>query len=122
VDRLDFGGGAEDTLAEFLSVSRLIAGAIGAGAQAARDAAEESTASRPAGPPIYVPMRTLIVLFPILLVLGFGCGLLGWAVYPESIPTARIFVLSGLFLFIPGIIGTPLALIHRIKSKKAGRR
>ena len=121
VDRMDFGGGAEDTLSEFLSVARLITDAVGAGPRTAADAAGESTAYRPAGPPIYVPMRTLTVLFPILLALGFGCGLLGWVVYPESIPTARTFVITGLFLFIPGIIGTPLALIHRIRSRTAGR-
>lgn len=121
VDRMDFGGGAEDTLSEFLSIAHLIAGAVGTGPRTAADTAEKSTASRPAGPPIYVPMRTLTLLFPILLALGFGCGLLGWLAYPESIPTARIFVFSGLFLFIPGLIGTPLALIHRIKSRTAGR-
>ena len=121
IDRMDFAGEAEDILSEFLSVAGLIAKAVGADPRAAGDAAEETAASLPTGPPIYVPMRILTVLFPILLVLGFGCGLLGWTVYPESIPTARFFVITGLFLFIPGLIGTPLLLIHRLRSRAAGR-
>jgi len=121
VDRTDFGGKAEDILSEFLSVARLITNAVATGPRVASTAGEKSPASRPAGPPSYASLRTLTVLFPILLVLGFGCFLLGWIAYPESIPAARTFVVTGLFLFIPGLIGTPLMLIHRLKSRTARR-
>ncbi|MBN1881634.1 MAG: hypothetical protein JW885_05625 [Deltaproteobacteria bacterium] len=121
-DRLDFGGGAEDILSEFISTVRLITGAVAAGARDAQDAVGKSPASHPAGPPVYVSMRALSILFPILLVLGVGCIFLGWKCYPELMDTARIFVITGLFLSAPGLIGTPLALIYRLRSRPAGRR
>jgi hypothetical protein len=122
VDRTDFGGEAEEMLSEFISTARLITEAVAAGDRGVRDAADTSTASRPAGPPAYVPLGTLTILFPCLLAVGIGCILLGRLVYPESIDAARAFVFTGLFLVIPGLIGTPLLLIHRIRSRSAGRR
>jgi hypothetical protein len=121
VDRLDFGGGGEGILSEFLSTVRKIANAVGAVSRTASPSEEKAPASQPAGPPVYVSLRTLTFLFPILLVLGAGCMFLGWLIYPGSIPTARFFVITGLFLLAPGLIGTPLMLIHRVRSRKASR-
>jgi|GEM_PF-2338746 len=121
VDRMDFGGEADDILSEFLSTVRRIASAVGTEPGTAVPAEEKAPASPPAGPPVYVSLRTLTFLFPLLLTLGCVSIYLGRLIYPGSIPIAHIFVVTGLFLLAPGLIGTPLMLIHRIRSKKASR-